>query len=293
MKILKFFLIFLFFICYEIEAQTTVFYYSSVYGVLDTNQDALYKKEIFKKSSRKTKVISYQLENEQWVKVMKEIVRKENDTLLQIKRPGDKIWKQRILRSYFPTLNNLYSFTDRTLKGVTILEGSATRIIPLHKQDTVRSYYTKTAIKSIAVFENNRLISNENWLKNGSKYISDLHYYVDQVPEYSNGQANFRAYIINGIIDAGIDLSQVSDRVVIGWTVMENGELRGFHKLSGVYSQLNSTLIKLISEMPGEWIPAKVGDTNVRYYMQLPFNFIDRSEKFETLELNSGFMSWD
>ncbi|MDA3821950.1 MAG: hypothetical protein PF450_04965 [Bacteroidales bacterium] len=196
------------------------------------------------------------------------------------------------MRSYFQEQNGNFNFTDR-LKGTVILEGTASNILPLHKQDTIRSYYRKNVPKSVAVYENNKLISNENWLKNGSKYFSDIHYFVDEVPEHSNGQAHFRAYILNGIRESGIDLNQIADRVIIGWVIMENGELTGFHTISGVYSLLNNTLIKLLREMPGEWIPAKNNGQAVRYYMDMPFNFIDNSEGFESLDLSTGFLVWD
>jgi len=272
--------------------QGSTYYYGGDYGILEDDNNAIYKREIVQKSPSKRIVTTYALGQMEWTKLRKEVVIQESDTVLRIIRPGKKIWRETIKRSYSQGENGLYHFIDRS--GETVLmEGFASNITPLHKQDTVKSYYKKDSPKSFASYDKNKLKSNENWLKNGSKYFSDLHYFVDELPEHSNGQVHFRLYIMNGIQEAGVDLNQIAGKVTINWVVMEDGQLTGFNTVSGVYGSLSSILINLIKEMPGEWIPARVDGKAVRYYMNMPFNFIDRTESFDQLELSTGFVVWD
>lgn len=273
-------------------AQDTTYLYASDFGITEHMDDAKYKRNHDIRSARRSVVKTYELDGDEWLRTRKEKTVLVNDTLMQIRRKADKLWPEVILRSFHLQEDGLYRFTDQN-RGSLILEGTATSLVPLHLEDTVRSYYAKNMPKSVAFYENNKLISNRNWLRNGNEYYDNLHYFVDQVPEHSLGQIHFRAYMLNGIAESGIDLNQISDRVVIGWVVLEDGSLEGFHTISGVFSQLNNTLIKLIREMPGEWQPARLNGRPVRYYMNVPFNFIDRSESFETLELSTGFVSWD
>lgn len=275
-----------------VSAQDTTFYYSADFGITVAPENAKYSREIDKKLGRRVVIKTYEREGEDWVRIRKERIRTVNDTLMQIRRKADKLWAEVITRSFHQVKNGLYYFTD-TKWGNIVLEGDASSVLPLHLQDTVRSYYTRNRPKSIAVYKDNQLISNQNWLRNGNRYFDDLHYFVDQEPEHSLGQVHFRTYMLQGIQKSGIDLAQISDRVLIGWVVMEDGSLQGFHTIKGVYTQLNNTLIKLIREMPGEWQPATIDGNPVRYYMNMPFNFIDRTENFENLELSTGFVSWD
>ncbi|MCF8224271.1 MAG: hypothetical protein K9J30_00180 [Bacteroidales bacterium] len=273
-------------------AQEAEYYYSSDLGITENGKNAVYKREVFHRCSNVRKVFTYKMTDKGWIQEKKEKVRLVNDTLMIIKRPGEKLFREKVTRTFYETEYNRYLFTDH-LKGKVILEGTATNLVPLHLQDTVVSYYKTGTLKSIAVYDGNSLVTNQNWLRNGSRYYDDLHYFVDKIPEYSYGQANFRAYILKGIRDSGIDLNQIRDKVVIGWVVMENGELEGFHTIRGVYKPLNNTLIKLIREMPGDWVAASLNGKKVRYYMTLPFNFIDRTENFESLELSTGWVVWD
>lgn len=275
-----------------LSARDTTYYYASDFGITDNKNEAIFTREVDQRSANRTVIKTYQFDGDEWVRIRKEKIRVLNDTLMQIRRKSDKVWAEVISRSYHQLPDGTYSFTDRKRDNI-VLEGTAASLIPLHLQDTVRSFYSRNMPKSVAIYENNKLISNRNWLRNGNQYYENLHFFVDQIPEHSLGQVHFRAYMLNGIRETGIDLNQISDRVVIGWVILEDGSLEGFHTISGVFSQLNKTLISLIKEMPGEWQPAMLNGKPVRFYMNMPFNFIDRTENFETLELSTGFVSWD
>jgi hypothetical protein len=273
-------------------AQDTTYYYGTDFGITERVDGAKYKRELDKRSARRSLVETYELDGEAWVRTRKEKFKLVNDTLIRIRRTTDKIWPEVITRTFRTGKDGLYHFTDRTRDNI-ILEGSASSLLPLHLEDTVISYYSKNRIKSISVYTNNHLVSNKNWLRNGAQYYDDLHYYVNREPEYSLGQVYFRTFIMQGIRESEIDLNQVRGETLVGFVVMEDGSLEGFHTITGVYTQLNNILIERIREMPGKWQPATLHGKPVRYHMNIPFNFIDRSENFDNVELTNGVLFWD
>ncbi|MEX2369683.1 MAG: hypothetical protein WD578_01665 [Bacteroidales bacterium] len=272
--------------------QDQVWYYSGGFGITDDSSAANYMRTVEKRSDKVTRIITLQLTEEGWEEIRKEKIKRVGDGKLKIRSSGDKLFGERTFRHFELRSTGLFRFSDYR-KNRLVNTGMASRIIPLHLEDTIKSYYPNNMPKSVAFYDQNRLVSNKNWLKNGQSYFDNLHYFVDKIPEHNMGQSHFRAYMINGIKESGIDLNQIADRVIIGWVVMENGETEGFHSISGMFSELNSTLIRLIKEMPGEWEPASINGQPVRYYMQIPFNFIDRTENFESLEISTGFVVWD
>jgi len=274
------------------SAQDTTWYYGTDFSILKDDGEAQFKRDVKVRNKRKNVIKTYELKDKEWELIRKEKITQVSDSVQQVRRRGDKLLPDRLARKFSIDKNGLYQF--REYKGPQLtLQGTATSLVPLHLQDTVRSFYESGQTKSIAIYNNNSLVSNQNWLKNGSPYIADIFHFVEQEPQYSRGQAHFRAHMMTGLKESGIDLSQISDKVVIGYVVMEDGSLEGFHVISGVFKPLNEKIIELIRTLPGEWVPAKVNGRNVRYYMTLPFNFIDRTRNFESLEMSTGFVVWD
>lgn len=291
---MKFLLLISFFLLTAVilPAQDATYFYAADFGNIENQEDAKYTKEINKTYGRRYVIKTFERKTEEWEQIRKERTRIVNDTLMRIRRKTDNIWSKGITRTFHPAKNDLYYFTD-SRRGNILLEGYASSLMPLHLEDTVISYYTNGRLKSIAVYQDNHLVSNKNWLRNGIQYYDNLHHFVDQEPQHNLGQVHFRTYMLQGLKDAGIELNQISDNVLLGWVVMEDGSLEGFHTIQGAYSQLNELLIQLIREMPGEWLPARIDGKPVRYYMNMPFNFIDRTENFDNVEMSNGVLSWD
>lgn len=149
-------------------------------------------------------------------------------------------------------------------------------------------YYPNRELKSKSEYRDNQLISNENWLSNGTRYIDSVFYSVDEEPEYQMGDAFFKNYLIKSLKKSKIDMSQIEDLLTLGWVIMESGELAGPITLTGKSRQLNEYLVKTISEMPGYWTPARLDGVDVRYFMSIPLNFMQREANFQELEFSPG-----
>lgn len=195
-------------------AQSGLYFYGPDFGITDSPESSSYKKEVLNSGPGTFRVNTFQQVEGSWARISKEKIRLKNDSLLVIRRTGEKVFKESVKRIFTRTGENLYEFKDRK-KGNILLSGKASSVVPLHKEDTVSYFYSNGQLKSQAVFSDNRLISNRNWHRNGQEYVSDIHYYVDKLPEYSLGQLNFRNHILSGIKESGIDLSQFNDRVVV------------------------------------------------------------------------------
>lgn len=275
------------------SAQDRVYYYGSDFGLQPDSVNSKYRREVTLRRGGTTAIIkTFSRSEDSWSPLKTQLIRQAGNNTQKIKTWEGKVYSQKHVRSYQQISAKLFTFEDWSGKRM-LRAGSAISLIPLHLVDTVRSYYINGQIKSVAVYSENRLLSNKNWLPDGSPYLEDIHTFVDNTPEHSLGPAHFRNYILAGIKESGLDLTQISDRVVIGCVVMENGEIAGIHPTAGMYKELNALLIKLILDMPGKWIPASLNGISVRYYMELPFNFIDRSEGFNNVELSSGILMWD
>lgn len=282
----------LIFIAPGLHAQDAVYYYASDMSEIKSEDGATYMKNVDYKNGRKVRVSTFKRSESDWKVIKQERFVKKSPNSWSIRSSEDKVFSPRLSRSFSSATGGHTRFTDE-LKGKVLRSGTCSRTLPLHLQDTVRFYYPNASLRSLAVYHNNVLVSNRNWLRNGAEYIDDLIHYVDKVPEHSQGQVFFKHYMLDGIREAGIDLSQVNDMVVIGMVIRSDGNLDGLHLVQGRFRELNNTIMQLLKDMPGNWVAATLHGKTVNYYMELPFNFRHQEEGFDSLELSSGFVVWD
>ena len=184
-----------------------------------------------------------------------------------------------------------YHFSESTM-GNLLRTGTSSRYLPLHLEGIVTRYYSNGEVRSKSLYRDNQLLSNENWLSDGSKYIDSIFYSADKEPEYQMGDNFFKSFIIQKLADSKLDLTQIEDEVVIGWVVLETGKIDGAIALQGKSGQLNELLVNTISELPGYWIPAELNGKKVRYFMSIPLNFIQRGVSFQDIELSSVMLNY-
>lgn len=274
------------------RAQNEVIYYDAGNQVIQSEIEAKYMKCLYSRNSKRLKVKSYAKEQGEWKEEEVEKMKKLNDGLWEIRSSNTPLFSDLITRRFTAGSNENVLFEDK-IRGKTICAGSTSSKFPLCYEDSIRSYYPNGRVKSIAFYRNNKLIWNKNWLRDGANYMDNIHLYVDDTPEHSYGQNYFRQHMLNGIIQAGFDLTQVNDQVIVCMVISTEGKLEGLHVRKGTFSGLNTAILRLLSEMPGHWIPAKLDGKPVNYYMEIPFNFSNQVEGFESVELSGGMLMWD
>jgi hypothetical protein len=165
--------------------------------------------------------------------------------------------------------------------------------IPLLFQGEVIDYYDNGDKKSVSVYNNNELISNENWKENGEKYIDNIFYSVEQEPGFLPGIDSLHIHVLETFRESQIDLTQVEGRITVGFVVMEDGTIDGIRMEKGLGQDLDELALKAMNNLPGEWQPAQLDGNSVRYYQLFPINFIYKKHDFEYLDLKGNMLYWE
>ncbi len=269
-----------------------VFYYAANGRPVDSEEGAVLIKQVREKSGELYVIRESHRSGKSWTRGVKQKVRiRDQGSMLILLHHPDKLLPKRIYREIEETAPGTFLFSDGTLNQV-VRKGTSSRKLPLHLEGKVTEYHPNGEVKSISTYRDNQLVTNENWLPDGSRYIDSIFYSADIEPEYLMGPEFFNNYLLQRIAGSKIDLSQIEDEVVIGWVIMETGHLTGVIALEGKIRKFNQFLVDLITELPGEWEPARLNGAPVRYFMSIPLNFENRSTNFQEVELSSGMMHY-
>ncbi len=263
-------------------------YYYGVNGKpVETEEQAVILKDVDFKSDNRLVIVARVRNGEEWIVHSKEKIKALSDREWVIRHQAEKLFSNRFYREYTEAAPGRYMFREYTAQS-TIRKGETSRKFPLHMEGTLTEYYPNGVVRSVSEYRNNQLVSNQNWLEDGSPYIDSLFYSADTEPEFENGPDFFREYLIQRLVKSGWDLTQIQDRVIIGWVVMENGVMEGVRALQGKSDMLNQYLVESIATMPGNWKPATLNGAPVRYFMSIPLNFISQDVSFQDMGIAAG-----
>jgi hypothetical protein len=257
-------------------------------GKLTTLEHAEIIQKIKKKSEKNTTILLLNKSADGWDKMMTETYRKENDSTLFV-RTGSKTEALSWRRIFHLQNDGTYRFKDMT-KGRTIREGLSKTLIPLTLHGKSTEYYPSGQIKSISIYENNELVSNENWNEDGSKYIDNLFYSTDVDPIYTPGIGVLRNHLLTDLKNAGVDIVALTGTLTLSFVIMENGKIEGIKILKGLGTNINNVVFQSFLSLPGEWKPARHNDQPVRYCQVFPINFINKTQSLEFAEIRGGIL---
>lgn len=276
----------------SVRGQEGIYYYGPNTRPVEKKEEAVRLKEVQKRSENTFIIKTLWKVETEWKKVSREKIRIQPDGDQVIFYRENSFFPEKILREMEKPRPEEYLFREY-IRETLVRTGTSSTTLPLHLEGTVTEYHPNGKIKTIAEYNNNQLVSNKNWLPDGSPYIDSVFYSVDQEPEYRRGDGFFNNFLLKKLHSSGIDLTQIEDRLVIGWVVMETGEIDGVIALEGKIRQLNNYLVKTIEDLPGDWEPARLNGSPVRYFMSIPLNFTQRDASFQELELSSGMLHYD
>ena len=277
-----------------IVISTTVFaqhkseLFIGINGKLCTLEHAIYIQKIKSKSAKTSNVQTLKLKDNQWERFYLENYKKVNDSTYQIKANSEE-FTGTIYRTFKLQADKTYKFKD-TVKGLLRREGIAQSVMPLLLHGNVTEYYQSGNKKSISVYTNNELVSNENWNDDGTKYIDNTFYSTDVEPTFVPGAKVMNQYLIKGFKDAGIDIASISGTLVIAFVIMEDGKMEGLKIVKGLGSSVNTVAYESFLNLKGEWKPARLNNMNVRYFLAFPINFINKQQSLEFAELRKGIL---
>ncbi len=248
------------------------------------------KKEIRKKNNKKVRIRTWKLDEGNEVLLFTENIKIKNSGVHDIRIKGRQ-FTERITRVFEVQPDGLFRFTER-LNEQMKRKGTTRSKIPLLFQGEVTEYYSNGKVKSVSVYENNEMVSNENWLESGEKYIDDVFHSVDREPRFLRGTDLLHEHVLKAYRDSEIDLTQVEGRIVVGFVVMEDGSIDGLRIEQGLGRELNNLAVSSMNSLPGKWQPARINGKNVRFYQLFPINFIYQQFDFDFLELKGSMLYW-
>ena len=275
-----------FFIACTAFAQKESIVYIGTNGKLTTIDQAIFMQKTLRKSSKITTVQTYQLSDAKWVKLYTEKYKTLNDSTYQINGNREN-YKGTTFRTFTKQADGSIKFRD-VAKDQLVRSGFAKSVVPLLVHGQVTEYYLGGNKKSVSEYNENELISNENWKENGDKYIGNIFYSVDSDPKFNPGIKVMHQHILKGFKDAGVDIANISGSLILGFVVMENGTIDGIKIIKGLGPNINSVAYESFASLQGSWTPAKLNDKTVHYFQIFPINFIYKQQSFEFAELGKG-----
>lgn len=106
---------------------------------------------------------------------------------------------------------------------------------------------------------------------------SDLFGIVETMPQFPGGQAALMKYLEENL-RVNVTDDRVNGKVVVSFTVMDNGSIKNVRVMRGVGSpELEKEAVRVVRAMP-KWIPGKHGGKNVPVKYTLPVLFNIRSK---------------
>lgn len=264
--------------------------YLGANGTITDAEHAIEMQNIHKKSSKKTTIQTFLQKDKKWDKTTTDLYRLVNDSTYKIKEYSTD-FNGTIYRIFHRQNDQLYKFKD-VIKGGKVREGTATSVVPLVLQGEVTEYYKNGNLKSISHYNNNELVSNQNWNSDGEKYIDNIFYSADVYPTFKPGAKMINQKLMEAFKNSGIDISSISGSLVIGFVVMEDGQIDGVKILKGLGPTINTVAVETFNNLKGDWTPAKLDDKVVRFFQVFPINFIYKTQSFEFAELRGSTLHW-
>ena len=274
-----------------LRAQNDTTLYFGVNGKTGLITSNLIKKEVEYKSNNKVKVKTYRYNESGWEKNLTEIYNRTDELTYRI-TPKSGGFKRVIKRRYIPHNKGLYEFTD-VIGETVVRKGFTKSLFPLILHGEVTEFYQDGKIKSVSEYNNNELMSNKNWLKDGSKYIDNVFYSVDSLPRFKGGLEYLHKHILENFKRHNVDFSSITGEIQIGFVVMETGEIKGLRLLKGISVTLNDIAMNSFITLEGSWEPARLNGEKVRYFQVFPINFKSNNARFDFIDFTGGVMHWE
>ncbi|MCP4310162.1 MAG: hypothetical protein GY790_02780 [Bacteroidetes bacterium] len=269
-----------------------IYYYGANNRPVVAEEEAVMLKRLNQKSENKYVLETRIKRNNAWKEEDRQKIRIDKDGRLRISTSGERFFPKIVFREITSLEPGLYSF-EETAKGQKTRTGTSTKYLPLLLEGKVTEYHPNGNQKSVSLFQNNQLISNQNWMPDGNPYIDSIFFSTDKEPVFQPGVAYFNSSLIKQIAKSGINLEEYDDEIVIGWVVMETGVMNGVIPLKGKSQHLNKILADIIAGIPGEWEPAILDGKPVRYFMSIPLNISHNHANFQDIEFSQGMLHYN
>lgn len=285
------FIIVLYTLPYPALSQQDTIIYTGVNGTLTTEDKADTRKEIHYQSTSRIEIITSKWMGKKWQITLEEQITREKENRYRIINKKDKK-SDPVIRQYSRLEDGTYLFREYIGKSL-IRSGRTMRMFPVILDGACEEYYKSGQLKSRSVYSHDELVGNQNWLENGETYIDTVFYSADVEPLLTGGDAKIQQHVLQTFKNTGLDFTSVSGRVVVGFVVMETGEIKGVRIMKSLSSQIDLIAIFAIQSLNGNWSPARLHGKPVRYFQLFPINFIVKESTFQYMEFNGSMIYYN
>lgn len=266
-------------------------YYFGANGRIDDGNTKQTRISIKQKNSKRLMLTTSFYNKGEWFEMSREKWKKIDENSYQIKTQKGKKHIT-FVRSYHLLETGKWQFTD-AIKQRIIRRGTCIQQIPLILDGLETSYYKNGSVSSEAVYRNNELISNKNWLENGVPYFDNLFDSADRYPSYSRGNEQLNEAVFQKLKDNKVDFSRIDGQMLVGFVVFPDGKIGGFRVLKGITPHLDRLVVDALRELDAPWIPAQLNGNNVRFFQKYPINFSHDEYQLEFFDLSSGLAQFE
>jgi hypothetical protein len=287
----KIIFILLFIVPLALSGQNDTVFIFGPNGKTEPAEKQVLKKEIKYRGRKRVRVRTFKSDEENWQLLFTERIKTEDPLTFLIQVKGEQ-FSGLVTRRFEVQPDGIYRFTDFQ-DGRIKRKGHSLTKIPLIFHGVVTEFYPGGEKKSESVYENNELISNRNWTQGGQEYIEDIFYSVDREPRYLRGTYLLHDHVLKTFKESKVDLSQAEGQIVVGFVVMEDGRIDGIRIERGMNQMMNEIALQAFQTLPGEWQPALIDGSDVRFYQLFPINFIYHKFEFDYLEMRGSMLYWD
>lgn len=251
----------------------TIIYYKSN-NKPATKDEAIKYIDIHQRKKDCFDIRTFEKVENKWVELVdKEIAYISIDSSMKILTENDMLITKRILRKY-SRFNNNFQVREFYENGKLSREGVSKSLLPLHFEGEVKTYYESGQPKSIEVYLDNQMISNQNWLENGTPYVNNIFTTVDVAPEYPGGITRFRQYIARSLqYPEKAQEGGIQGKVIVQFVIKENGDIDGVRVVHSINPELDNEALRVVKSLSKKWIAGILDGKNVNVLMRFPVTF--------------------
>ena len=265
--------------------------YLGANGRLVPEGNALFKKEVVTGKRGRMEEIAWKKVNGRWEKSTTLKIRPLKANTWEISQGGRRR-EGILLRQYIPAGEGKWQFLEQA-DGKLMRKGFTLSRFPLLLDGEVTDYYPSGKTRSMAQYRRNELQGNLNWLENGSKYIDSVFYSVDEEPMLTGGNLLLHQHMKKALEESGLDLTALTGNMVLGFVVMETGDLAGIRIIEGFNPRLNEVAVTALRNLDLKWKPAFLDGNPVRYFQLFPINFIYKEANFQSLDFDGWMIHYN
>ena len=260
---------------FAFSQKDTVIYFG-VNGNIEDIKHERFKTEIQYKNAKSLTVKSYELVGKKWELFNTEKISIKNEKKHVVKADGIN-FTGTFTRKFEKLKNGTYQFVE--LVGSRAKRtGFSLSQIPIMLTGEIKETHENGRLKSVSRYDNNRLVSNKNWLEDGTPYLDNVFYSVDTQAEFMLGEMMLNHHVLNTFKKQNVSTYNIEGNLIVGFVVKADGKIEGVKIEKGINEDIDKATVHAFENLQGGWKPATLNEKDVNYYQKFPINIRPRRQ---------------